>query len=56
METAIEHKSCIGSQHNDEKQGQQPDNEIGTLRMSTVTAKRTIFAYLFATRFAIFKK
>jgi hypothetical protein len=54
--TAIEHESRVSGKHNNNKQRQQPNCKIGTLRMTTMTAKRTIFAYLFAARFATFKK
>jgi len=56
MATAIAHKCCISGKHYNEKRSQQPDHEIGALRMPTVTAKWAIFAHLFAACFAVFKK
>jgi hypothetical protein len=53
---AVNHESCVSSKSNNKKQYQQPDYEIRTLRMTTIAAKWTIFAYFIAARFAVFKK
>ena len=56
MTTAINHKSCISSYQKNNKQRQQPDDKIRTLRMSTITAKWTILAYFLAASLAVFEK